>query len=390
MATPRNISPILDGFTLGELMSESTNARCYRAIQNYSHKSYIVKIISLPPSSVHSDALLVSGTISSPGEVNTYYKEKARDILRNVQVLRHMATIGGFIDYDCVQVVPTEDGQGYEVYLLCPFRQALPPLLQQQSMTHMDAVNLALDLCAALTVCRRSGYCYANLTPGNIFRQGSHYHIGDLGFLPLYEIGHSPLPEQYRSSYTAPELMDGTQPINDTADVYSLGLILYQIFSGGTLPGNDAVFGRLFLPPRYADYEMAEIILRACAPDPSIRWKGPEQMGRALMLYTQRNGMRNEPLVPAAQETNAGISTEDFLPEKPIEEAELSDADRIEAAFRATPRRKNADKARRKWSWPKINLRIGGKQIPKKIWLAIGLLTALLIVELIISIIIFL
>lgn len=390
MATPRNISPILDGFTLGELMSESTNARCYRAIQNYSHKSYIVKIISLPPSSVHLDALLVSGTISSPGEVNTYYKEKARDILRNVQVLRHMATIGGFIDYDCVQVVPAEDGEGYEVYFLSPFRQALPPLLQQQSMTHMDAVNLALDLCAALTVCRRSGYCYANLTPGNIFRQGSHYHIGDLGFLPLYEIGHSPLPEQYRSSYTAPELMDGTQPINDTADVYSLGLILYQIFSGGTLPGNDAVFGRLFLPPRYADYEMAEIILRACAPDPSIRWKGPEQMGRALMLYTQRNGMRNEPLVPAAQETNAGISTEDFLPEKPIEEAELSDADRIEAAFRATPRRKNTDKVRRKWSWPKINLRIGGKQIPKKIWLAIGLLTALLIVELIISIIIFL
>ena len=390
MATPRNISPILDGFTLGELMSESTNARCYRAIQNYSHKSYIVKIISLPPSSVHSDALLVSGTISSPGEVNTYYKEKARDILRNVQVLRHMATIGGFIDYDCVQVVPAEDDEGYEVYFLSPFRQALPPLLQQQSMTHMDAVNLALDLCAALTVCRRSGYCYANLTPGNIFRQGSHYHIGDLGFLPLYEIGHSPLPEQYRSSYTAPELMDGTQPINDTADVYSLGLILYQIFSGGTLPGNDAVFGRLFLPPRYADYEMAEIILRACAPDPSIRWKGPEQMGRALMLYTQRNGIRNEPLAPAVKEAATSIPTEEFLPEKPIEEAELSDADRIEAAFRATPRRKNTDKARRKWSWPKINLRIGGKQIPKKIWLAIGFLTALLIVELIISIIIFL
>lgn len=390
MATPRNISPILDGFTLGELISESTNAKCYRAIQNYSRKPYIVKIISLPPSSAQLDSLLLSGAFSGPNEVNTYYKEKARDILRNVQVLRHMATIGGFIDYDCVQVVPAEDGKGYEVYLLCPFRQSLPPLLQQQSMTHMDAVNMALDLCAALTVCRRSGYCYANLTPGNIFRQGSHYHIGDLGFLPLYEIGHTPLPEQYRSSYTAPELMDGTQPINDTADVYSLGLILYQVFSGGTLPGNDAVFGRLFLPPKYADYEMAEIILRASAPDPSIRWKGPEQMGRALMLYTQRNGMRDEPLVPAIQEAPAGVSTEDFLPEKPIEEAELSDAAHVEAAFRATPRRKSTTKARRKWSWSTIKLRTNGKKMSKKIWLAIGILSALLILELIISIIIFL
>lgn len=388
MSAPRNISPILDGFTLGNLFSQNNFARCYWATQNYSGKPFIVKIISLPASTAHLDALLMNGSFSSPAELNSHYKEQARDVLRNVQVLRHMATVGGFVDYDCVQVVPSDDGKGYEVYLLSPLRQSLPQLLQKEDLTHMDVVNMALDLCAALTVCRRSGYCYANLKPGNVFRHSKHYHIGDLGFLPLYEIGHIPLPEQYRSSYTPPELMDGIRPVNDTADVYALGLILYQAFNGGMLPGNDAVVGRLLLPPRYADYEMAEIILRACAPDPSIRWQGPEQMGRALMMYTQRNGMRDEPVIPKILQESAPTNVaEEFLPEEPLDEEDLT-SDWPEDTF-THPVRNRERKSHAKWTFPKFKFKNSNRRKPSKAWIAIAILGAVLVLELIISILIF-
>ncbi len=384
MSAPRNISPILDGFTLAEMVSQHSTACCYRATQNLSGKDFMLKIISLPASVAQLDALLMSGSFSGPAELNDYFKEQARDVLRNVQVLRHMATVGGFVDYDCVQVVPSSDGKGYDVYLLSPMRQTLPQQLQRDDLSQMDVVNLALDLCAALTVCRRSGYCYTNLKPGNVFRHGQHYHIGDLGFMPLYEMGKIPLPQQFRSSYTPPELMDGTQPMNDTADVYALGLILYQAFNGGALPGNDAVMGRLLLPPKYADYEMAEIILRACAPDPSIRWQGPEQMGRALMRYTQRNGMRNEPVIPpilreleqkAKQEAFLPEVDDHFEPELPEDEEEftLSPADEME---RSLPRRRTPIRRERKPAKIKLS----------KAWLAIGILGAILILELILSI----
>lgn len=385
MTAPQIISPILDGFTLGQLLSQHSNARCYRVTQNYSGKPFVLKIISLPASTAQLDTLLMTGSFSGPAEVNAYYKEQARDVLRNVQVLRHMATVGGFVDYDCVQVVPSADGKGYEVYLLSPMRQALPQLLQRDDLSQMDVVNMALDLCAALTVCRRSGYCYTNLKPGNIFRHGAHYHIGDLGFLPLYEIGRIPLPEQYRNSYTPPELMDGTVPANGTADVYALGLILYQAYNGGILPGNDAVFGRLLLPPKYADYEMAEIILRACAPDPSIRWQGPEQMGLALMRYTQRNGMRNEPIIPTIlQELAKKDQVEEFLPEEPAEEDDLAvtwDED-FTPRFSSRERRKQ----RVKWSWPVRKSGGSRKRKISKAWIAIAVLGAVLVLELIISI----
>lgn len=384
MTAPQIISPILDGYTLGELLSQHSSARCYRTTQNYSGKPYIVKIISLPASTAQLDALLMTGSFSGPAEVNAYYKEQARDVLRNVQVLRHMATVGGFVDYDCVQVVPSADGKGFEVYLLSPMRQALPQLLQRDDLSQMDVVNMALDLCAALTVCRRSGYCYANLKPGNIFRHGAHYHIGDLGFLPLYEIGRIPLPEQYRNSYTPPELMDGSVAVNDTADVYALGLILYQAYNGGILPGNDAVFGRLLLPPKYADYEMAEIILRACAPDPSIRWQGPEQMGRALMRYTQRNGLRSDPVIPTVlHELAQKDPVEEFLPEAPVDEDDLTAWDE-DAAPHLPLRQRGTQRA----GWP-LSARKSGHSRKRKIskaWIAIALLGAVLVLELIISI----
>ena len=396
MFTPRHISPILDGFTLGEAISQHDGSRCFRATQNFSGQPFIVKIISLPASTAQLDALLMSGAFSTPAEVNAFFKDRAKDVLRNVQVLRHMATVGGYLDYDCVQVVASEDGKGYEIYMLAPLRQTLPQQLQREDLTQTDVVNLALDLCAALTVCRRSGYCYANLNPGNVFKRGSHYYIGDLGFLPLYEMGKIPLPEQYRSSYSPPELMDGSRPINDTADVYALGLILDQAYNAGALPGNDAVFGRLLLPPKYADYEMAEIILRACAPDPSIRWQGPEQIGLALMRYTQRNGMRNDPVIPPiVQQMQQASAIEPFLPEdNSIADAE--DAPEMEESWDTpafTPPVRRRTTRKKGFS---LNLKAIASLFPKRRshsrksgprkfslgWIAIGLLGAILAIEL--------
>lgn len=387
MSAPRNISPILDGFTLGAMLSSSNSAACYLATQNHTGLRFALKIISLPASTQQLDSLLMSGRFTSPSEVTAYFKEQARDVLRNVQVLRHMATVGGFVDYDCVQVVPSADGKGYEVYMLCPLRQTLPQLLLREDLSQSDVLNLALDLCAALTVCRRSGYCYINLKPGNVFRHGAHYHIGDLGFLPLYEIGRIPLPEQYCSSYTPPELMDGTCPVNDTADVYALGLILYQAYNGGVLPGNDAVFGRLLLPPKYADYEMAEIILRACAPDPGIRWQSPEQMGLALMRYTQRNGMRSEPVVPPIlreleEKMRSAAAETESLASAP--EAEEADA----LSMLSVRRRERRPAPRRRF--PLLNFRrtaAAKRQRPPRRfslgWIAIGLLGGILLLELV-------
>lgn len=318
MSAPRLISPILDGYELGKPLSRHSAVQCCVATEKISGDPFIVKMISVPQSGVHVDALLMAGAFSDRTGANGYYKERARAILNEAKTLRYMAALSNFADFDSVQVIPAEEENGFEVYLLAPYRLSFQDMLHREELSQLEVLNMALDICAALTACRHAGFFYANLKPGNIFSVGQHYRIGDLGFVPLSTVNNAPLSEHLRSNYTPPELLVGKTPLNSTADVYALGLILYEAYNGGVLPEENDKFGKLFAPPRYADYELAEIILRACALDPSIRWNSPEQMGQALARYLHRNGIRNTPIIPSALKQISRYvpaQVEDFLPE---------------------------------------------------------------------------
>jgi hypothetical protein len=59
-----------------------------------------------------------------------------------------------------------ESGKGFEIYLLSKYKRTLQKHFKKHIFSHLDALNLGLDLCAALSVCRRNGYVYANDKPG--------------------------------------------------------------------------------------------------------------------------------------------------------------------------------------------------------------------------------
>lgn len=300
MSEPKLISPMLDNFVMGDPISEHNGVRCCPAIENDTDHKYIVKIISTPASQAQLDALLLSGAFSSVEAADDYFKSLAEGVVDEAKVLDKLSQLEGFLPYTDVQLTSMENDTGYDVYLLSPYRKTLAQLLRRDSMTHLSALNLALDICAALTICRRSGYLYVDLKPENIYMEsGKASKIGDIGFVSLESLRFTSLPERYRSAYTAPEIADAFASLNTTIDVYALGLILYQVFNDGLLPiVNNEDSDITIAPPAYADYEMAEIILKACDPNPENRWQDPVEMGQAIVGYMQRNGAHDTPIVP--------------------------------------------------------------------------------------------
>ncbi|MBQ7415475.1 MAG: fibronectin type III domain-containing protein [Oscillospiraceae bacterium] len=300
LSEPMLVSPLLDGFVLGEPISDHHGVRCCPAIRQGTNERYIVKIISIPASQVRLDALLLTGACSNEEQALAYFKELADGVIGETDILKQLSQLEGFLPYTGLQIRQMEDGIGYDVYLISPYKQALDKLMATQPLTHLSAVNLGLDLCAALTVCRRAGYLYADLKPSNIFlTETQGYRIGDLGFIPMASLKFASLPEKYRSSYTAPEITDAMSSLNTGMDIYALGLVLYQAYNNGQLPFDGAAPAVELPTPMYADYEMAEIILKACAPDPADRWQDPAQMGQALVDYMQRNSINDTPIIPA-------------------------------------------------------------------------------------------
>lgn len=303
MSELKLISPMLDNFGMGAPISVHYGVCCCPAMEQTTEDKYIVKIISIPASQRQLDALLLSGAYGNAAEAKEYFRGLSADVIEEAQILQKLSEIEGFLPYQKWQVVEMEDATGFDVYLLGSYKRSLERHLRRNAMTHLAAVNLGLDLCAALAACRRSGYLYVDLKPENVFiTEDQEYRIGDLGFIRLSSLRYASLPDKYRSRYTAPEVSDAFSALNATLDTYALGLMLYQAYNDGKLPfSDDAAPAAEFPAPEYADEEMAQIILKACAPNPEDRWQDPIQMGQALVAYMQRNGANDVPIVPIGE-----------------------------------------------------------------------------------------
>ena len=299
MSDPKLVSPLLDGFIMGEPMSDHHGVRCCPAIREGTDERYIVKIISIPATQVQLDALLLSGAYADNAGALAYFKDLSEDVINEKNILDRLSRLEGFIPFSASQTVEMTDAVGYDVYLLSPYRRTLDKQMCSEPLTHLAAVNLGLDMCAALHASRKAGYLYVDLKPSNIFDTENYgYRIGDLGFIPLTSLKYASLPEKYRSSHTAPEIADAMSALNDTIDIYALGLTLYQVYNNGKMPFEGEAPTSPLPPPLYADYEMAEIILKACDPDPQKRWQDPAQMGQELVNYMQRNCIDDTSIVP--------------------------------------------------------------------------------------------
>lgn len=299
MSDIKLISPLLDQFDMGDPISTHNGVCCCPAMKKGTTDKYIVKIIHIPASQTQLDALLLTGAYPDEQSARSYFKELAEDVEKEVNILRDLSALEGFLPYEGWQTVAMDDAVGYKVYLLGTYKRTLEKQFIREPLTHLNAVNLGLDLCASLAICRRAGYLYVDLKPGNIYvTADKEFRIGDLGFVRLDSLLYASLPDKYRSAYTAPELADAFSSLNTTVDIYAVGLILYQVFNNGVLP--ELTDSGTFPPPEYADYEMSEIILKACAKDPSDRWQDPVEMGQALVSYMQRNGVNDTPIVPVS------------------------------------------------------------------------------------------
>lgn len=300
MSDPKLISPLLDGFAMGAPMSNHDGVQCCPAIRENSDEKYIVKIISIPASQVQMDALMLAGAYRDPEDAMKYYRQLGEDVMKEAEFLQTLSKLDGFLSYEKWQMEPiTRKRLGYQVYLVGSYKRSLEKYVRKNPVTHLEAMNLGLDLCAALSVCREAGALYVDLKPNNIFvSEKKEYCIGDLGFVQMDALKYTALPDKYRSLYTPPELHDPMAALSLTTDTYALGMILYQLYNDGQLPFRDKAPEEPLPSPANADYELAEIIMKAIHPDPTQRWDDPKELGKALASYMQRNVINDTPITP--------------------------------------------------------------------------------------------
>ncbi len=348
MSEMKPISPLTEGLSIGECFSDRGRTQCFYLTRSETEEQFVLKHISIPESETKAEALILTGAVANEDSANEYYKAIAEELSQEAEILQELSAKGVLTGVLGHQIQPKE-GVGFDVYLLMSRMKSLQSFLQDKAITQLQALNCGIDLCDSLSALREAGYTYQNLKPENIFidSKGS-FRLGDLGLMSLEDLRYCSVPDHYLNDYSAPELFELLGQPNETGDIYALGLTLYYIFNGNHLPFDDQAhitaderrekLKTETLPaPQYADYELAEIIAKACNPDADRRYATPAEFKQALTLYMQRNEVHDHILVPPLpleEEPPAEESANDEAPaeateeptEEPTEEAPREDS----------------------------------------------------------------
>jgi len=222
-------------------------------------------------------------------------------------------------------------------------------LHEQKTLQPKDAFQIGKDLLSAVKEIHRLGIIHRNLTPKSvIIDSANHAHIMDFGGYISETAAATTDPRQQSGTplYMAPEQFSGHQ-IDHRADLYSVGAVLYEIFTG-RLPfqgasaaaviqsylNSDPVKPSSFVRGFNSDLE--KVILKAIERNPSSRYQ------TAGDLLTALESAEKEILEPKGKRVDLDSTHGDTKqsPEKRFKELfekgkELYDQLRLEEAIHA-------------------------------------------------------
>lgn len=252
-----------------------------------------LKVISIPQSDGEVQSLKNDGMTDN--DTTEYFKGIVNDFVQEIQLMTQLKGNSNIVAYEDFAVVEKTESVGYEILIRMELLTGLPTYLRENKFRVYDVIQLGIDMCRALEVCRESNIVHRDIKPDNIFVSANRkFKLGDFGVARTIEKTMAGLSRKGTYSYMAPEIYNGKE-YGFEADIYSLGIVLYKLLNNNrdpflpTYPApvkysdkTEAMVKRiqgLEMPmPANADEKLARIVFKACAHNPSERYLHPKDL----------------------------------------------------------------------------------------------------------------
>ena len=252
-------------------------------------------------------------SLIGPGGMGTVYRARHRTLERSVAVkvihpdlrdresfadrfVREARTLARLDHPSIVKVYDfgQRDGLSYLIMELVDgvtLRQAI----DDGAIEPKEALSLVPRICEALQYAHDQGVVHRDIKPDNILldRQGA-LKIADFGLAKLVGTATEPRltgTEQVMGTphYMAPEQIETPAQVDHRADIYSLGVVFYEMLTG------DLPVGRFPLPSKRVaiDVRLDRVVLRTLEKQPSLRYQ------RARDLKTEVEALSDPDQHPA-------------------------------------------------------------------------------------------
>ena len=246
----------------------------------------------------------------SDESITAHYNSQLEDLVKEYQMMQSLNGCPNIVNCHDLEYIQHKDGIGWEIYirmeLLQPLRKVLGKTYQEKTV-----LKLGLDLCSALIACHGKNIIHRDIKPGNILvSENGTFKLGDFGVAKVSEkTGTGTMTGT--TGYMAPEVAKHLH-YGFSADIYSLGLVMYWMMNDRTLPflplgGKIPSFeerenaihrrcsGEAIPEPVNGSRELKRIVLKACAYDPKDRYESAEKLAEDLRRCVSQSETKKVP-----------------------------------------------------------------------------------------------
>jgi len=266
--TPAELAPLFPALEIQEVLGQGGMGVVYRARQRELGRAVALKLL---------------WTQAGPGAaVEERFLQEARALAR----LAHPHIVG----------VHDFGRAGPHLYLVLELieGESLRPLLARGRVEPARALAIVAQTCAALQYAHDQGVVHRDVKPENILLdRAGNVKIADFGLARVLA-GDAPPSRLTRASqtmgtpqYMAPEQIERPLAVDHRADIFSLGVVFYELLTG-ELP-----LGRFAPPSRKVeiDVRLDGVVLKALEKEPEQRYQ------RAAQVRTEVEEIVSQPAV---------------------------------------------------------------------------------------------
>ena len=320
-----------------------------------------LKAVTIPASQGELDEILADGM--DMNGASTYFRDYVKELNREIALMSKLKGHSNIVSYEDHKMFPHEDGVGWDILIRMELLTPITSYLKENhTFTRREVIQLGMDLCKALEICQRYNIIHRDIKPANIFiSETEDFKLGDFGVARIASASTGASTRAGTVNYMAPEVFRG-EKYTSNVDIYSLGLVMYQLLNNNRMPlyppypqpitpssreraQAQRLSGAALPPPANAEGRLAEIVLKACAPDPAQRYDSPTVMRQALeaIRYTEGEAKMIYPegdTVPVPSTSGAAAPEENDLngeTERPVWGSTRADSEKPAKAEKDLP-----------------------------------------------------
>lgn len=215
---------------------------------------------------------------------SNYTDEHAEYFTEEADFIESVKELDGVSNYLDVYVQDNQNKETCDLYIFTEELTSLEELMKTKTFAEDEVVDFGIQMSEMLETLEAKNIFHGNISPKNIFvTADGKYKIG--GFTDF----EGKIDDK---SYIAPEVFR-QENVDYTTDIYSVGIIMYAMCNGGKIPfENDSCdrdsackerfSGKAVTAPSEGDEKLKSVIVIACQPDNTNRWKNAGNIKNAL------------------------------------------------------------------------------------------------------------